>query len=130
MEMALKSLNPSKLFYNLFGHNGDSVLGEEPMNSKYPLDELKKYVGEVIKVYQIGGESETSVLKFAPGEEFFYLENDDKFFLKEGEESGFHIIYWDRTHPNGDGRSAVKLIKDEQGNELYRNDEIPFEVEE
>ncbi|RLJ00201.1 MAG: hypothetical protein DRP06_02365 [Candidatus Aenigmatarchaeota archaeon] len=130
MEMALKSLNPLKLVYNLFGSNGDSVLEEEQINSKYPLDELGKYVGEIIKVHQTDREPETSVLKFVPNGEFFYLENSDKSYLKEGEESGFHIVYWDRTHPNEGGRSAVKLIRDKQDNEIYRNDEIPFKVKE
>ncbi|MCK4730498.1 MAG: hypothetical protein KAT28_04215 [Candidatus Aenigmarchaeota archaeon] len=129
MEMALKSLNPSNLFYSIFGHNGDSVLEKEPMNSKYPLDELKKYVGEVIEVYHIDREPEKSVLKFAPGKEFFYLETNDD-YSKNGDLKGHHIVYWDRTHPNGGGRSAVILIKDEAGNELYRNDELFFEVEE
>ena len=122
MEMALKSLNPLNLFYNIFRYKRDSILKEPQVNSKYPLEELSKYVGELIKVYQIDGEPEISILKFPPGEEFFYLGNNDQAHVKTGEESGFHIIYWDRIYPNDGGRSAVRLIEDKYGNEIYKND--------
>ena len=68
------------------------------------------------------GKIERATLKYHPNDEFFYIGNGDGI--------GFHIVHWDKTHPNGGGRSAVKLIKNEYGEELYRNDEIPFKLGE
>ena len=79
---------------------------------------LEEYVGEEIEIhYLMLGESitEKAILKFPLSKDSFYI----------GSETRQHIIYFDRNE-NGK-RSGVKLIKNKNGEEIYRNNEIPFD---
>lgn len=79
-------------------------------NSTNHLSALERYTEKVVEVYYIShgeAEIEKGILKY-PNERFFYL----------ADEEGYNIIYW-----NGP-LNAVGLIKDSDGTELYRNNEI------
>jgi len=78
-----------------------------------------KYVGKVIEVQYIScniPKIEKGVLKFLPNNESFYV----------GKEDSYHILYWNKRYRIGEKEitDAVALIKDENGNELYRNDKV------
>lgn len=90
-------------------------------NTKYPLNELGKYVGDIIEVHYISGDTpkkekgekgtlikERGTLIYPPNDEFFYI----------GEKEHYHIIYWNRKD-NG-RKYAVISIKDKYGKTIYQ----------
>ena len=86
------------------------------------LKTLEKYVGQEIEVHYLNcsiPKIERAVLKHKP--------NKDSFFI--GNEIGGNLISFDLTDAYGK-KHAVRLIKDENGNEIYRNDNIPFDYKE
>ena len=99
-------------------------------NQKKPdyLITLEKYIGKIIEVYYLNADIpkiERAILKSSPNQEFFHI----------GNEEGYHMICWDKQfcggYANGKGkRCVVALIKDKNGNEIYRNDSIPFNYTE
>jgi|GEM_PF-4075683 len=94
---------------------------QEKQQKKDYLNLLSEYVGKPIEVHYLRDNSpniEKGILMFPPGKEFFYL----------GEEKGYHIIYWNREE--GEKRSGVKLILNEKGEEIYKNEKLPFDLKE
>ena len=103
----------------IFGKKPKDKTKSKAIVLKYPLIHLGEYVNKTIGVHYISQDLpriETAVLMFPPTENSFYI----------GRDGGYHIIHWDSIDHNGK-RDAVALIKDTDGNEIYRNNDVHFD---
>jgi hypothetical protein len=96
--------------------------GSNEADTHYPLNELAGRIGEPLEVHYLdAGLSQIleARLNSFPTKDAFYLSVED---------NDLNIAYWHNVHP--DGRiSAVRLIR-YNGQELYRNDNVPFSYEQ
>mgnify|MGYP001614050432 CR=1 FL=1 len=112
----------------------DKVLEESSGNGKYPVDALRAYADEekdkeIQICYLCCGEK--SVYGFEGTPQVFlkprHCITEDSFALGDGKRHQWKV-YWHKEDTNGK-LHAVKLINGKEGNLIYENPELPFNLE-
>lgn len=112
----------------------DEVSEDNSYNGKYPVDRLRAYADEE-------KDKEVQICYICCGIEMVYgFKGTDQVFLKPRHyitEDSFSLgdgkrhqwnVYWHNEDVNGN-LHAVKLIKDMEGNLIYENPGLPFNLE-
>ena len=89
---------------------------------QYPIDELRKYVGQVVEVHHLTYDIKGNKQFIQPERKTLKSVYPEYFYIGDG--SSYHQILWDRIEDTNGKRYAAGLIKDKNGNEIYRNDEV------
>ena len=83
---------------------------------------LEAYVGQELVFHMLEQDESTIITR-----QLYMAASNNGFYLKNGG-SGYALYHWDWQDPGSKAREATFAIYDREGNEVYRNEDVPFDA--